>query len=230
MAKPKKALIKLINRLLKFVGLQLAPRQALIYLHNYSSYEEYKQIQIYHNKRKIDKVWADEATLSKVAAIVTSNSQMPRNIKGLCHGSRNGYEVNALHEILGEGSIIIGTDISDTANNFKNMINWDFHEIKEEWIGKFDFIYTNSLDQSCKPVKAIQVWLQQLRRGGLLIIEHTYSHGVEGASEMDPFGIQPEFMPYFLVENFGKSITIEIAKTMKTNKNIECWLFILSPT
>jgi hypothetical protein len=46
---------------------------------------------------------------------------------------------------------------------------------------------------------------------------------------MDPFGVQPEFMPYFLAESFGRAISISIEKTIKSNKNIECWLFIVSP-
>ncbi len=28
---------------------------------------------------------------------------------------------------------IIGSDISDTANNFKNSVVWDFHEINDAW-------------------------------------------------------------------------------------------------
>ena len=33
------------------------------YLHEYASYEEYRKVQILHNKRKINNVWADQKTL-----------------------------------------------------------------------------------------------------------------------------------------------------------------------
>lgn len=216
--------------LLKFLGLEITKKSPLCYLHSYSSYEEYKEVQIYHNKRKLSQVWADDATLVKVAEIARASSGgNKRDLAGLCHGSRNGYEVSTLGNLLGGNSKVLGTDISETASQFSNMLTWDFHDINPEWIGAFDFVYTNSLDQSCKPVMAIQTWLQQLNPNGVLIIEHTRAHGVEGASEMDPFGVQPEFMPYFLADSFGKLISVSIEKTIKSNKNIECWLFIVSP-
>ena len=37
---------------------------------------------------------------------------------------------------------VIGTEISDTASEFPNTIEWDFHETKPEWLNSVDFIYS----------------------------------------------------------------------------------------
>ena len=197
------------------------------YLHEYGSYEEYKSVQIFHNKRKISSVWADEKTLNLVADRVR-NEFNTGEIAGLFHGARNGFEQKHLCERL--GCQVIGTDISDTATDFPNSVEWDFHDENPEWIGKFQFLYTNSLDQSWEPREALKVWLDQLEPGGLLFIEHTDSHGPGGASEMDPFGVRPTFMPYVLSDWFGHQISIEVIKGRKSNRDIrdmDVWLFVV---
>ena len=151
-----------------------ASLKADFYLHEYGSYEEYKAVQTFHNKRKINRVWADASTLDLVADRVLKEFE-EREIRGLCHGARNGFEQNHLAEKL--VASVIGTDISDTAADFPNSVEWDFHDENPEWTGKFHFLYTNSLDQSWKPKEALNVWLAQLRPGGLLFIEHSDSHG-----------------------------------------------------
>ena len=57
------------------------------YLHNYKNYDEYKKVQIYHNKRKIEKVFADKKTLNRVGDILV-NKFPNKPITGLCHGSK----------------------------------------------------------------------------------------------------------------------------------------------
>lgn len=133
--------------------------QVDFYLYEYESYEHYREVQILHNKRKINKVWADEETLNVVATRL--EVAFPgRKLKGLCHGARNGFEQNYLAEKL--GADILGTDISDTASNYPRSVQWDFHDENMEWLCQHDFIYTNSLDQSWKPRVACTTWLNQL--------------------------------------------------------------------
>ena len=196
------------------------------YLYKYNSYEEYKNEQVLHNKRKLNNIWADKKTLTRVADILFKQFGRDIKIKGLCHGSRNGFEQNYLRSIS-KNIEAVGTDISDTAVNYENSLQWDFHEINEEWTGQKDFIYTNSLDQSWQPKKAIEIWFSQLKKNGLLIIEHTDAHGPEGASKMDPFGVRPKVMPYILTMWFGSQISIEHSVDTKDNINLEAWLYIL---
>ncbi|MGR3615773.1 MAG: hypothetical protein ACU0BB_07000 [Paracoccaceae bacterium] len=144
---------KVINRLVKPLGLKVikAHHDEMFYQHDYKGgYYEYRKIQIHHNKRKIESVWADEATLSAIADDLKKHGL---GATGVCHGARNGFEVEWFrNELSGD---VIGTDISDTATQFPNMHVWDFQDVNPEWEGKFDFAYTNSLDQAMEPRRAL---------------------------------------------------------------------------
>ena len=185
-------------------------------LHEYSSYEEYREIQIFHNKRKIDSVWADERTLDTAAELVLTEFENEDQICGLRHGTRNGFERNYLRQ-ASQKLTVIGTDISDTASQFDNAVEWDFHKINPVWTNSQNFVYTNSLDQSWQPKVALQAWLSQLRSNGILIIEHSESHGPQNTSKMDPFGVKPTAMPYILSLWFGSQISIShsVVKTLQ---------------
>ena len=198
----------------------------LVKIHKYKDYNEYKETQIYYNKKKIDKVWADEKTLEKISNFLKENISS-NLIKGICHGSRNGFEQNFFNEKK-DGFEVIGTDISETAKDYKNSIVHDFHDEKKEWLENFDFVYSNSLDQSFDPQKALNTWLKQIKQGGYVIIEHSDQHGVVSSGKMDPFGVEANFFPYLLSEWFGHLISIEIIKGSKINKNnAPVFLFIL---
>ena len=112
---------KALNRFLKTFEHQVVRNSELIdyILHEYSSYEEYREVQIFHNKRKLDSVWADERTLDRVADLVLTEFGKEDQIYGLCHGTRNGFEQNYLRRVSNKLNVI-GTDISDTASQFDN--------------------------------------------------------------------------------------------------------------
>lgn len=134
----------------------------LVYLHDYEGgYDEYRAAQVYHNKRKLNEVWADDGTLRSLAEHLLQHNAAPQ--KGICHGARNGFEVDALGRLT--GAAMTGTDISETATQFPNMVVWDFHEENPDWHGRFDFVYTNSLDQAMWPDRALAAWAQQLAPG-----------------------------------------------------------------
>ncbi len=219
----------LINSMLFKIGYRISKinnTNELVKIYKYKDYNEYKESQIYYNKKKINHIWADEETLSIIVNFLKDKIGK-ENIVGICHGSRNGYEQNFFNENL-PNSKVIGTDISDTANDFKNSVVWDFHDEKKEWVKNFDFVYSNSLDQSFDPRKALSVWLNQINKDGFIIIEHSEQHGVIASGKMDPFGVEANFFPYLLTEWFGHLISIKIIKSKKKNKgNAPVWLFIL---
>lgn len=217
---------KILNSFFKLFNHELVRSNTLIdyYLHEYPSYEDYKNTQIFYNKQKIQNVWADEATLSLVLQEVKENFGN-KEVQGLCHGSRNGFEQKFFNGNL--AGQILGTDISDTASNYENSIQWDFHDVNDKWINKFDFIYTNSLDQSWNPKLALTTWLNQIHDKGLIFIEHTKAHGPQCSSEMDPFGVKPRVMPYVLCDWFGHDISIKIIKSVKANYKNDVWLFVI---
>ena len=219
----------LINQMLFKFGYRISKVNnsgELVKIHKYKDYNEYRETQIFYNKKKIDKVWADEITLEKISDLLKDRIKTSI-IKGICHGSRNGFEQNFFNEKK-DGFEVIGTDISDTAKDYKNSVIHDFHNEKKEWMNNFDFVYSNSLDQSFDPKKALEVWLKQIKEKGFVIIEHSDQHGVISSGKMDPFGVEANFFPYLLSEWFGHLISIEIIKGSKINKNnAPVFLFIL---
>ena len=197
----------------------------LVKIYKYKDYNEYKETQIHYNKKKIDKIWADEETLEKASIFLKENINSSI-IKGLCHGSRNGFEQNFFNKK--KEFEVIGTDISETAKDYKNSVIHDFHDENKEWLNNFDFVYSNSLDQSFDPKKALQTWLDQIKQSRFIIIEHTDQHGVISSGKMDPFGVEANFFPYLLTEWFGHLISIKIIKGVKKNKNnAPVFLFVI---
>ncbi|PLX36351.1 MAG: hypothetical protein C0606_16830 [Hyphomicrobiales bacterium] len=219
---------KLIDRLVRPFGLRVITTQdaEMVYFHEYEGgYSQYRETQIFHNKRKLHHVWADKKTLSM---IVDDLRKKGLGATGICHGARNGFEVEYFREQL--GGDIIGSDISETAADFPNMVVWDFHEENPEWAGKFDFIYTNSLDQAFKPDQALASWVKQLKPGGRIYIEHTTAHAASCAGEMDPFGAHPMVMPYLLFK-WGKGLyhldeIVEVGQ--KEGSSFVAWVFVLA--
>lgn len=210
----------IINKILYVFGYRISKINKsgeLMKIYKYLNYEDYKKTQIFYNKKKIEKVWADEITL-KVLSEYLKNNIKSQKIKGMCHGSRNGFEQKCfLSEI--PNLEIVGTDISETALNYENSVVHDFHDIKQDWIDYFDFVYSNSLDQSYDPKKALNVWLDQIKRDRFVIIEHSDQHGVRSSGKMDPFGVETSFFPYVLSQWFGHKISISIINDIKHNKN-----------
>ena len=219
---------KILQSLLRPLDYLIVHKKEMIdyYLYEYPSYEKYREVQIFHNKRKIKSVAADKTTLKRVAGLVESNT-LKRPIKGLCHGSRNGFEQNYLNS-LNVGIEALGTDISETALNFENSVQWDFHDVNEKWKNKFDFIYTNSLDQSWQPKQALVAWFEQLSMNGIIILEHTKLDEVSGASEKDPFGVKLTVVPYILTMWFGSQISISHTVAKKDNNGLDACLFVIS--
>jgi hypothetical protein len=223
------ALKNIINQFFLKFGYRISKSNnsdELVKIHKYKNYEEYKATQIFYNKKKINHIWADEFNLTKIADFLKKNINK-KNIKGICHGSRNGFEQDFFNRNI-LNSKVFGTDISDTAINYKDSIVWDFHKTKEEWIDNFDFVYSNSLDQSFDPRTALTNWIQQINKNGYVIVEHTDQHSVRASGKMDPFGVEPNFFPYLITEWFGHSVSLKIIKSVKPNKSkAPAWLFFI---
>jgi SAM-dependent methyltransferase len=143
-------------------------------LYKHESYEEYVEAQKIKNHRKLDRTFASPGVLNQIIEDIRKN--IPNTKFGICHGVRNGWEVEYFRKEL--GIEVIGTEISDTATRFDNVIEWDFHNVKDEWIGSVDFIYSNSFDHSFDPELALQKWMSCLNTNGRLYIEWTTSHNV----------------------------------------------------
>lgn len=189
MALLHRAAVAIARPALRRLGYDLVRRDARRFaaagyeLYAYDSAEEYVAAQVEANRRKLDRTWAREANMVFLAGWLREHVEPLRF--GLCHGTRRGAEQRWLMEHL-PGCRVLGTEISDTAEQFPDTIRWDFHEVKDEWLGACDFVYSNSWDHARDPERCIRAWMSCLRPGGVCVLEHTPRHA-EGADAADPF-------------------------------------------
>lgn len=166
-------------------------------LQKFSSYESYRDIQTAANKRKINRQMVRAPQIKSMAEHI--NKTIPDVRFGICHGTRRGGEQAWFEKFLNRKTTqskaeVIGTEISDTATDFANTVQWDFHELNEDWVDKADFIYSNSWDHSYDPERLFSTWIKTLRVGGLMLLHHGAAYEPDQASEMDPFGARQSFL------------------------------------
>ena len=141
--------------------------------------------QVEANVRKLKNIWVDRHTVETIAKKHTVVNGV------LCHGTRNAAEQKYFAEFFPSADII-GTEISHTATEFPMTVQWDFHEINPDWVAKFDIVYSNAIDHSYDPVKAIKVWSEQLIDQGVLYLEHAYAPQDNYSRASDPLEIYDE--------------------------------------
>lgn len=184
-----------------------AAQAAHYVLHRYEDesgtfdYESYRRVQDEGNRAKIDKVFVKEENIAFLADYL--KRRLGRVDFGLCHGTRRGAEQAWFRQYLGEGAEVLGTEIADSATDFPHTVQWDFHDVKDAWMGAADFVYSNAFDHSYDPEKALNAWVRSLKPGGMCLIEHTKAHRPDKTNRRDPFGARLEDMPY-LVLSWGK--------------------------
>lgn len=167
--------------------------------YQYKNYAEYKEHQIRANLRKLDKCSVVPYRLTDLADrfIAPLNPEF-----GLCHGTRRGVEQQVFINAL--GCRVLGTELSPTAGQFPNTIEWDFHEIKQEWAGAVDFIYSNAWDHLFDPVKGLNNWVRCLKDHGLILLEYTPAHRSPEASSTDCFrGSLEDFTEFLTGSGFN---------------------------
>lgn len=148
-------------------------------------YELYKQIQTIGNKGKIERVFA---AADNIAHLCRKLETLIPEIKFvLCHGTRNAAEQKYFQAALSKPATILGTEISDNAKDYPMTIEWDFHEVKPEWLGAVDVIYSNSFDHSYDPERLFTAWLSCLRPRGVMVLEWSDTHAGERPQILDPF-------------------------------------------
>jgi hypothetical protein len=200
-------------------------------IYKYKSYEEYVKEQTKVNKQKLDRVSMQEQVAVMISDYVKKNILSAKF--GICHGVRNAWEVKKFRELLGFN--IIGTEISDTAEQFDNTIQWDFHDVKDEWVNNVDFIYSNSLDHSYDPEHCLSQWVSCLSDAGRCFIEWSLMCEVpkKGLKHMkaDCFGADLSEYRDLLSKNFmivnELNITLETEWVKKRNMEDKRVIFVI---
>lgn len=161
--------------------------------YQYESYDKYLRRQIKGYKEKKDRVWAKKKNIKHIC------KTFPFLEKGICHGVRTGKEVEWFRRYL-RSKHVIGTEIGDAVQKY--IVKWDFNEPRYSWLKAFDFVYTNSFDHAYSPEDTMRVWSDQLKPGGLMIIETSSKH--EKATKLDPLGITEEELEAMMRKYFAE--------------------------
>lgn len=146
-------------------------------LYKHRDYNEYVEAQIDKNVRKINLVWMNITEVNLLVEHIKKN--IPNAEFGICHGVRNAWEVQQLRKNL--NIEVIGTEISYTATQFENTIQWDFHNVKDVWIDNVDFIYSNSFDHSYDPETCLDRWMSCIKKDGICYIHWNHSNSLPKA-------------------------------------------------
>lgn len=173
--------------------------------HLYDDYETYRRVQVEGNKAKLAAQFVKSGHIFFLADWLQAANSGPINF-GLCHGVRRGKEQAWFRKRL-DGANIIGTDISETARDFPNTVQWDFHDDNPDWQGRADFVYSNAWDHAFDPGRAFRAWARCLVPGGHLLIDHTRGHLPKASNALDPFGATREAVIRILNEScaeFGR--------------------------
>jgi hypothetical protein len=182
-------------------------------IYKYKSYEHYVEAQTKANKKKLQFVWVKEGVIKE---IIKNYSDIPGNI--ICHGTRNATKQKFFKKNCKECNII-GTEISETAKDFPMTVQWDFHEANEDWIGKFDIVYSNSFDHSYDPNKSISTWRDQLSEKGTMYIEWCPAENINICRESDPSEVTEKELKKIFTDN-GLSIDGILAINGKSGSKI----------
>ena len=169
--------------------------------HLYDDYETYRRVQEEGNKAKLRAQFVKKGHIFYLANWMQEARAGPITF-GICHGVRRGKEQAWFARKLA-GANVIGTDISQTATEFENTVQWDFHDDNPEWQGRADFIYSNSWDHAYDPGKAFAAWARCLKAGGWLLIDHTRGHMPKSSNVLDPFGATRDAVIRILGESCG---------------------------
>jgi len=157
-------------------------------IYNYTDYNDYVNSQTEANVRKINNSYVDPISLSGLIGHLYIEYSMRPNLI-ICHGTRRGLEQKCFIDTfsqLGINPKVIGTEISHTAVNYPNTIQWDFHNIKDDLIGNVDIIYSNSFDHSYKPIECLKIWMSCLTKDGICVIEYSEECDTK-SGRSDPF-------------------------------------------
>ena len=141
-------------------------------LYKHINYDHYIESQIIKNTKKLSHVWIQKDEMDLLVEYIKQNCGDLSF--GICHGVRNGWEVQELIKRL--DIKVTGTDIARSVLKYKNTIQWDFHDVKDEWINNVDFIYSNSFDHSYKPQECLNSWMSCIKKEGTCFIHWMQSN------------------------------------------------------
>ena len=185
---------------------------------NDKTYKKYVKAQVALNIKKFDCVWVYEKNIEQIVEIFNNNID---EIKfTICHGCRNGKELEFFKKYLPKETKILGTDIAKTANDIENMIQWDFHKTKEEWIDNVDVIYSNSIDHTYDPYLCLDKWMSCVKKeNGICVIHLPSSDHGHGRDRGNCFGATAKEYEKIFTKKYSILHKMKIDKPVKNQNN-----------
>lgn len=146
--------------------------------HKFKDQAAYQKTQIELTAKKVRRGKANLSTSVHILETIidTHTREVSRPIKqGLCHGVRLGQELDVFETLCPE-SKWYGTEINPDLCDGSRILNVDFKEVLSDWPGRFDVIYSNSLDHSDDPHATLKAWMSCLNPWGRIYLEWTKYH------------------------------------------------------
>lgn len=199
-------------------------------LFDYKSYDDYVAAQVEGNQRKLRNSYVDPNSLDRLVGVLVEKYNLSP-AKVLCHGTRRGLEMEYFIDSFKSRGIdieITGTEISPTATNYPNTIQWDFHNVKDEWVNAIDLIYSNSFDHSYKPTECLDIWMSCVSDIGKCVLEYSYECDTK-YGRTDPFGATLDEYKEFISKkyNIDEIISSEgLADLGLTHKGLRYYIII----
>lgn len=168
--------------------------------------------------------WVTREDVQFLARHMQMEMHLPFHHKfALAHGTRSGREQSWFMEFL-PGVRVLGTELSPLAAG-PNTVVMDFHEVKPEWVGQADFVYSNALDHSYNATFAVQQWMKEVSPEGMLIVEWSMMHTKAGLhGKVDIFGgTLDEFQD--LIRNAGPFQIAAVVKNPKVGERRTHYIF-----
>lgn len=182
--------------------------------YEYDSYQHYIDSQIATTDRKLGHYqWATKRHIHQICRHLYEHMDDVDNI--LCHGTRSGVEQQGFKECYPEANVI-GTEISPRCSEFPMTMEWDFNKPLPFDI-KFDVVYSNAFDHTFNPVETLQVWFDQLRPGGMMLIEYSFHRKHMISKLSDPTVVSRDELEE-LLKQYGDEVQTEYKKS-------DCYVF-----
>ena len=90
------------------------------------------------------------------------------DIKVICLGIKNGFDYLEFKKLF---TNVYGVDICNEVKQVgDNCYCCDFNFLPKEWGGKFDLVYSNSIDHAFNIKQTIKEWRRITKKGGYLMI------------------------------------------------------------
>lgn len=92
-----------------------------------------------------------------------------------CMGCRTGTEVFEFKEVFPKAEVH-GVDIAENISTIRTHLDvrielQDFNKLPKDWQGRFDLVFSNSIDHAFDPIKTFSEWQRVTKPGGHLLIE-----------------------------------------------------------